>query len=93
MGLFYYILVDDDTPNRCKLGVTKDPEQRLRSYRTGAPQSRYLKVYKDIDRRHEKLILELLKDILRVKNEVVYGNPEMVKNHVEGYFDDQGIEY
>lgn len=84
----YYILFDPDKPQTCKVGITKNPEQRLKAYRTAAPSCTFLKVFNNIPKYHEKRILELLKDIYTVKSEFVYAPPKMIQNIVEGYFDD-----
>ena len=90
--MFYYILVDPDSPGRCKLGVTKNPDQRIKAYRTGSPNCHYLVVYDGVDKKHERRILDMLRDILTVRGEVVYGSPSMIQNHVEGYFTDNEID-
>ena len=93
MTVSYYILVDPDKPNNSKVGITKNPQQRLRAYRTAAPSCYFLKIYNNVERFHEKRILSLLKDTFTVKSEYVYCQPGIVKNIVEGYFEDNGIEY
>lgn len=87
--LFYYILIDPDKPNRCKLGITRNPKQRLKSYRTANPQCSFLKVYELDDKKHEKKILDLLKDCFRVDREYIHADPRLVKNIIEGYFLDK----
>jgi hypothetical protein len=89
MLIDYYILVDPDKNNRCKLGITKNAKQRIKSYRTANPRCYFLKVYKDVDKRHERKILDVLSDCFRVHREYVYANPLLVKNIIEGYFLDQ----
>lgn len=91
--VYYYILVDDDKPTKCKVGITSNPDQRIKAYKTGSPNSRFLKVYKNIERYHEKRILDLLKDIAKVQSEYVHFHPSLVKNIVEGYFIDNNIDY
>lgn len=92
MSIFYYILVDPDKPNRCKLGITKNPKQRLKAYRTANPQCSFLKVYTIPDKLYEKKILDILKDCFKVQREYVYASPSIVKNIIEGYFLDQDIK-
>ena len=89
--LYYYIMVDPDKPNRCKVGITKDIVGRLRSYRTASPNCVFAKVYNIPAKYHEKRILDLLKDITTVHNEYVHSNVEVVSRVVEGYFRDQNI--
>lgn len=91
--IYYYILVDPDKPNRTKLGITKDPRQRIRAYRTAAPNCYYLETYKLPHKRHERKILELLKEVARVQSEYVHCNPSIVRNIVECYFEDNNIAY
>lgn len=89
--LFYYIMIDPDKPKVCKLGITKNPIQRLSTYRTAAPNCYFLETYKINDKCHEKKILTLLKDIVTVRSEVVYCDPAFVKNVVEGYMSDNDV--
>ena len=35
--LYYYIMVDPDKPDKCKLGITTDPSSRIKAYKTAAP--------------------------------------------------------
>ena len=86
-------MVDPDKPNKCKVGITKDPSQRIRSYKTANPGCYFAAVYKDIDKYHEKRILDLLKDVAKVQSEYIHYHPRMVQNIVEGYFVDNNIEY
>lgn len=90
----YYIMVDPDKPNKCKIGISKDTTQRIKAYRTAAPNCYMLNVY-DIPnaKLHEKKILNLLKEQFRVQSEYVHCHPSIVSNIVEGYFDDCGIPY
>jgi hypothetical protein len=85
----YYILVDPDKPTKCKVGITKDPSQRIKAYRTAAPSCYFLKVYKNIDKTDEKKLLSLFKDIAKVESEYVHFPPELIKNIVESYFDEK----
>lgn len=89
--LFYYILRDPHKTNFTKVGITRDPASRIRSYQTASPQCGYQAVYALPHRRHEKKILELLKDIAHVDREVVHLPPQLVQNIVEGYFQDNDI--
>ena len=86
-------MVDPDKPTKCKIGITTNPDQRLRTYRTAAPQAVYLKLYKVPEKYHERCVLELLKDRFRVDSEFVHCHPKLVQNIVEGYLDDKGISY
>lgn len=86
----YYIMVDPDKPNKCKIGITKDYTNRIRSYRTAAPQCYFHSVY-NIDasvKLHEKRILSILSEIVTVDREYVHCDPTIVQNIVEGYFCD-----
>lgn len=85
-------MVDPDKTNRCKVGISKDPDKRIKAYRTAQPQCYFLTIYKDVESTHEKKILELLKDVARVDREYVHYHPEMVKNIIDGYFVDLDIE-
>lgn len=89
--MFYYILVDPDKPNRCKLGISKNPKQRLKTYKTANPQCFFLNVYSLPDKKHEKKILDLLKDCFTIQSEYVYANPSIVKNIIDGYFMDHNL--
>ncbi len=86
--LYYYIMVDPDKPNRCKVGITTNILGRLRSYRTAAPNCRFAKVYTLPAKYHEKRILDLLRDITTVQSEYVHSNVEIVSRVVEGYLKD-----
>ena len=90
---FYYIMKDPDKNNGCKLGITKNPPQRLKAYRTAAPACYYYMLYKIPNKIHERRILDLLKDIVPVNREYVYGNIIIIQNIIEGYFDDNDIMY
>lgn len=91
--LFLYILVDPDKPMKCKVGITKNPEQRIRPYRTSNPDCYFSVVYEIPDKIHEKYILELVKSIFTVKSEYIHGSPKIIQNVIEGYFDDREIDY
>lgn len=85
-------MVDPDKPNKCKLGISDKPYQRIRAYKTAAPKCYFLKVYKNIEKHHEKRILDLIKDIAKVESEYVHYPPQLVQNIVEGYFTDNNVE-
>jgi hypothetical protein len=89
----YYIMVDPDKPNFCKLGITTDPLQRIKAYRTAAPDCYFKKVYDIPDTIHERRILSLLRESFKVNRETVLCNPTIVQNIIEGYFTDVDIEY
>ena len=89
----YYILIDPDKSNRCKLGITKNPAQRLRAYRTANPDCYFQKIYDIPDIIHEKRILNIMKDVFTVRSEYIHGSPRIIQNIIEGYFDDNDIEY
>lgn len=83
-----YILVDPDKPHTTKLGITKDPEQRIKAYRTAAPHSYFLIVYSNVDKKHEKKLISIIKDIATITSEFIRLPPEMVKNIVDCYFNE-----
>lgn len=89
----YYIMVDPDKPNKCKVGITTDPAGRLRSYRTASPQCSYHALYRNVDntRQHEKNILNILREGFSVDREYVHCPPSIVQNIVEAYFTDNNI--
>lgn len=91
--LFYYILTDPDKQHVTKVGITTDPETRLRAYRTAAPDAFFSGLYALPDKKHEKYILDLMRDRFTVKSELIRCNPQLVKNIVEGYFLDNNIDY
>lgn len=91
--IYYYILVDPDKKNRCKIGITINPDQRLRAYRTANPDCYFLKVYTIPHKDHEKEILRLLKNVFTVRSEYIHGSPKFIQNIIEGYFDDNDIDY
>lgn len=84
-------MLDPDKPHRCKVGVTTNIMNRLRAYRTAAPNCKFLKVYNIPARYHETRILDLLRDITIVQSEYVHASPELVLRVVEGYMKDQNI--
>jgi len=86
-------MVDPDKPKKCKVGITINPKQRLRAYRTAAPSCYFLKVYSNFERIHERRILDVLRDVARIESEYVHFHPEMVRNIVEAYFDDNDMPY
>ena len=87
-------MVDPDKPNKCKIGISKDSTQRLKAYRTAAPNCYMLEVYYNVPdtKVHERKILSMLKDVFKVQSEYVHCPPALVKNIVEGYFQDNDIE-
>jgi len=91
--VYYYIMVDPCKSTKCKVGITKNPEQRLRAYKTAAPSCYFLKVYPCIERYHEKQIIDVLRDVATIESEYVHFHPELVQNIVEAYFDDNNIDY
>ncbi|UOK16772.1 hypothetical protein [Vibrio phage phiKT1024] len=93
MNLYLYILVDPDKTSRCKVGITKNPDQRIKAYKTANPECYFSVVYIIPDRVHEKKVLSLLKEIFTVKSEYVHSSPKIVQNIIEGYLDDNEIDY
>jgi len=90
---WYYLLVDPDKPKKCKLGITINPKQRLRAYRTAAPSCYFKKLYPNFNRVHERPILDVMRDVAMVQSEYVHFHPDLVQNIVEAYFDDNNITY
>lgn len=91
--MFLYILVDPDKSNRCKIGITKNPGQRIKPYRTANPDCYFKIIYTIPDKIHEKRIHELFRTAFTVKSEYVYCSPNIAQNIIEMYFDDNGIDY
>lgn len=91
--IYYYIMLDPDKPNMCKLGITSNPEQRLRNYKTAAPRCTFVKIYNIPEKRHERKILDIFKDIVSVQREVVHCSPDFAQRIIEGYLTDNNIEY
>lgn len=89
--LYYYIMVDPDKKNRCKLGITKNPAQRLKAYRTSNPDCYFLQTYVLPDKKHERQILDLFADVCMVRSEYVHCNPDLAQTIIEGYFSDNDI--
>lgn len=89
----YYILVDPDKPERCKIGITKNPDQRIRAYRTANPDCYFLEVYELPHKSHEKRILDMLRGVFTVRSEYIHGNPKTIQSMIECYFDECGIDY
>lgn len=86
-------MVDPDKTDRVKLGVTKNPDQRLQAYRTSNPSCYYHALYRDIPLIHEKRILDEFRGMFKVQSEYVHCSAKLSQNIVEGYFEDHGIEY
>jgi len=91
--MYYYILIDPEKKHLCKLGISKSPKQRIKAYRTAAPDCYFEKIYVLPHKIHEKKILEIIKERFTVKSEVVYAHPKLVQNIIEGYFIDNSIEF
>jgi len=85
--------MDPDKPNKCKVGVTKNETQRIKAYKTAAPNCYFLKVYENVDKKHEKRILEELRGVAKVQSEYVHCSPQFVQNVVESYFTDNNVEF
>lgn len=86
-------MVDPDKPQKVKVGITINVQQRIRAYRTANPQCYFFALYKDFDKSHEKKILELFKDMFRVDSEYIHCRPDIAKNIIEGYFVDNDISF
>ena len=86
-------MVDPDKPKKCKVGITKNPDNRLRSYRTASPQCYFEEIYNIPDKIHEKNLLYELSGAFIVDHEYIHADPKLIKNIVESYFDDNDIDY
>lgn len=87
----FYVLNEPDRATGYKVGITVNPEQRLRAYRTASPQSYFELIYEIPDKKHEKKILYELSGAFRVDHEVVYGPLSIIQNIIEGYLDDHDL--
>jgi hypothetical protein len=85
-------MVDPDKPNKCKLGITKNPSQRIKAYKTAAPNCYFLAIYTIPEKYHEKRILDIIKDVFRVESEYVHCPPSLIQNIVETYFIDYNVD-
>lgn len=86
--LYFYILKDPDCRTKSKIGITKNPEQRLRSYRTACPQCTFSYIKEISHKKIEKDIMFHLKGQFKVDRELVHCNPSMLRNIVEGLMED-----
>ena len=85
----FYILNEPDRASGYKVGITTNPTQRLKTYRTASPQSYFESLYRIGDKKHEKAIFYELSGAFRMDREVVYGPLSIIKNIIEGYLDEQ----
>ena len=92
---YFYILVDPDRPNVHKVGITKNPQSRIRSYRTSAPSAYFHKIYKipktENIKKHEKEILYHLSGAFKTRAEVVSGPLKIIENIIDDYWIDHGL--
>jgi hypothetical protein len=90
--MHYYILKTGES--LIKVGITKNLDQRLRTYRTANTQLVYYKTYAlDCDRsearRIERTIMEELRRWYTCRSETVYSSsPERVERIVEGLLEE-----
>ena len=90
--MFYYLMVDPDKKNKCKFGITKNPEQRIKPYRTANPQCYFSKVWEIDGALQESEILKLLKDAkFIVHREYVHAPAALVETIINNYFIDNGF--
>jgi len=91
--MFYYLMVDPDKKYKCKFGITKNPEQRIKPYRTANPQCYFSKVWDvDSDVIQEAEILRLLKDArFMVNREYIHAPASLVETIITNYFIDNGF--
>ena len=85
---FIYIAVDPERIHGCKVGISNNPERRLKSFKTANPQMYMYKTWAVPNRLHEKSILDLLHDVFNKRSEWIYGHPSLVANIIDGYFVD-----
>ena len=86
--VFLYILVDPDKEGVYKVGITTNIKQRLKTYRTAAPQSYFTKIYEIPDKKHEKAIFYHLSGAFRMDKETVKGPLSIIINIIEGYLEE-----
>ena len=89
--MFLYVLVDPDKNDVYKVGITTNPDQRLRTYKTAAPQAFFHVIYQIPDRKHEKKIFYELSGAFRMDGETVRGPLSIITNIIEGYLRDHSI--
>lgn len=85
---YVYVLADDERPSRCKVGVTQNPHQRLKSHRSTTPRVFFYSLYEVPTRAFERKVISHLKDIFTVHSEYVTANPEIVSRIIEGLLED-----
>jgi len=89
---YYYIIKIHD--NRIKVGITKNTDQRIKSYRTSDPTLSYYKIYElDIEKKDvlyiERLILNELKRWFACRSETIESsNIENVEIIVDGLMEE-----
>ena len=83
--LYFYILSDSDRANGHKVGITINPDQRLRTYRTQSPGCVFHSLYPIPNKSIETKLLYELSGAFRTVREVVYGPLPIIQNIVEGY--------
>ena len=89
--LYFYILEDLDRNNGHKVGITVNPNQRLRTYRTQSPNCTFRAVYPIPDKSVETKLLYELSGAFKTVREVVYGPISIIQTIVEGYLNDHDI--
>jgi len=91
--LYYYVLLDPDKPYQSKVGITKDPKQRLRAYKTQCPRCTMHKTWKIPTKVIERDLLNLFKEAhFIVEREVVFTSALMIERIVDGYIVDHDLE-
>ena len=87
MGFVYAILLwPDDMPTRIKVGYSVDPRRRLKTFRTSAPQARFVGVWACRSGRHDEYRLHEYLDDYRVGGEVFDFDPDDLIEVIEGDF-------
>ena len=89
--LYFYILSDSDRSNGHKVGITVNPDQRLRTYRTQSPGCTFHAIYPIPDKSIETKLLYELSGAFKTVREVVYGPLSIIQNIVEGYLEEHDL--
>lgn len=66
---FIYIISPDNNPNLCKIGLSKNPEKRLKQLQTGNAEKLVLKYTKEIAETKVKTMEKTIHQTLRLYKE------------------------
>lgn len=86
--LYFYVLTNPDVVSKCKIGITTNPESRLRSYRTANPQCSYELLTEIENRKFEKDFLFNIKAQFRVDREYVWCSPKVISSIASSMLND-----